>query len=499
MAGKKNSGWQIEDWDDALDAGNTPQQKERISTGPENSWNQPDDEWDLPEDRDRPAASGKKNRLQFSSKTAIILGGVAIFAVILCIVLFTGPKAVNPVPESKTEGPLSGKETRITVPPVKQTEPPVTAPPATAVPVTKVPVTDAPPTATPSPSPSPTPLPAVQNDWYSEEMRYYYPQLTAKEKVCYALLYNGIMNFQKTINIEQAGCTIDEVKRVWFVICNDSPELFQLGSRYFYSSNRSSTIIDFSPSYRLNRTEYDTRSRHIRMRFDQIKGLFPADAGDYEKEFTIAKNIIQNCHYLIAKDKSTVLADACLYSGYAQCSGYTKGFNLLMRMAGIPCIEVKALPEEDHEWNIAKINGEWYNVDVTWDDGTEENEKQYQRTFPSGENEKLMYFNIPTRLFTKHHPDLNAIPFRLPPCTAIKDNYVYREGIYIPKGTANPAQVINERIEKGLRSGKTRFMIMMDDDIDFSQVQSQVSIPDSYYSIWPVNEETHCFYIMKTD
>lgn len=415
-----------------------------------------------------------------SDQKAILTGGAAALLLILCFVLFSGAQ----VPPASREQAAAA--------PAKQTDPPVTAPPATAVPATKAPVT-----ATSFPSPSPTPLPDVQNEWYSEETRYYYPQLTAKEKACYALLYNGIMNFQGKINIQRSGCTIDEVERVWFVLYHDSPELFQLEGSYSYSYI-SGTVTDVSPDYRLNRTEYDARSRHIRMRFDQVKGFFPADAGDYEKEYTIAKNIIQNCHYLAAGDTSTAYADACLYNGYSQCSGYSRSFSLMMRMAGIPCAEVISVPEEKHEWNMARINGEWYNVDVTFDDGTEED---YHRPFLPGQNEFLLHFNLPSRLFTKHNPDLAKTPFTLPSCTAIRDNYVYREGIYIPAGTRDPVGEINREIEKRTREGKTRFVIMVDDgSADLDGIQKQIIIPGSASRTWSGDKsETRSFFVEKMD
>ena len=53
----------------------------------------------------------------------------------------------------------------------------------------------------------------------------------------------------------------------------------------------------------------------------------------------------------------------------AICSGYTSTFQLFMDMLGIECITVHgASGEEEHAWNMVCIDGQWYNVDVTWND-----------------------------------------------------------------------------------------------------------------------------------
>lgn len=56
------------------------------------------------------------------------------------------------------------------------------------------------------------------------------------------------------------------------------------------------------------------------------------------------------------------------------CAGYVEALSLLLSKAGIECNEVygntkladsKGFPE--HVWSQVKINGKWYNCDVTWD------------------------------------------------------------------------------------------------------------------------------------
>lgn len=61
-------------------------------------------------------------------------------------------------------------------------------------------------------------------------------------------------------------------------------------------------------------------------------------------------------------------AGGALVDGYAVCDGYAMAFDLLCYLSGIECVRVTGYAGESHAWNKVKVNGSWYNVDVTWDD-----------------------------------------------------------------------------------------------------------------------------------
>ncbi len=51
----------------------------------------------------------------------------------------------------------------------------------------------------------------------------------------------------------------------------------------------------------------------------------------------------------------------------AVCQGYSLAFKLLCNMAGIECGYASS-DEINHIWNVVEYNGEYYHIDVTWDD-----------------------------------------------------------------------------------------------------------------------------------
>lgn len=78
------------------------------------------------------------------------------------------------------------------------------------------------------------------------------------------------------------------------------------------------------------------------------------------------------------------------------CEGYSEAFKMLCDRAGIPCIVVVGDAGEPHAWNYVKMeDGNWYAVDVTWDDQTEEDGSIFlcYDYFLRGEKSKNVFFD----------------------------------------------------------------------------------------------------------
>ena len=86
------------------------------------------------------------------------------------------------------------------------------------------------------------------------------------------------------------------------------------------------------------------------------------DSGLSDKD----REILERCREVLGE----VLTEGM---SYGNCLGYSSTFQLLMDLSGVECITVVGAAfgsREDHAWNMVKLDGEWYCVDVTWDDPT---------------------------------------------------------------------------------------------------------------------------------
>lgn len=92
---------------------------------------------------------------------------------------------------------------------------------------------------------------------------------------------------------------------------------------------------------------------------------------DYEKVVGANKWLCRNVTYypdfeITSKKPSWVhTADAAFLKGIAVCDGYAGAFKYIMDYYGIPC---KNIGGGGHAWNLVKIGGKWYHVDVTFND-----------------------------------------------------------------------------------------------------------------------------------
>ncbi len=104
---------------------------------------------------------------------------------------------------------------------------------------------------------------------------------------------------------------------------------------------------------------------------------------DLEKVISAHDWLVTNCQYdpyigtggkYIASDGTVYDEDPLVYTSYGAfvnhnvvCQGYALAFKVLMDRAGIPCCYVKS-DAMNHAWNMVQLDGNWYHVDVTWDD-----------------------------------------------------------------------------------------------------------------------------------
>ena len=90
-----------------------------------------------------------------------------------------------------------------------------------------------------------------------------------------------------------------------------------------------------------------------------------SDMSDFEKEIKIIEWLVENCSYEKGESWSRSTAYSAIVLGKAQCSGYADAFLQTAKLCGL---ETRYVYNKTHAWNLIKLDGDWYHVDVTWED-----------------------------------------------------------------------------------------------------------------------------------
>ena len=106
-----------------------------------------------------------------------------------------------------------------------------------------------------------------------------------------------------------------------------------------------------------------------------IDGLIVPDMTDVEKELAVHDYICAHCKYQSNGEGENARNTLGFFrEGRCSCAGYVDTFRLLAGLAGLEVETIggpttRDVPgEKGHAWNLVRLGGLWYAVDVTWDD-----------------------------------------------------------------------------------------------------------------------------------
>lgn len=172
------------------------------------------------------------------------------------------------------------------------------------------------------------------------------------------------------------------------------------------------------------------------------------DGSDYAKALWLHDWLLNQLDY----DKSLKWssAESALTRGLGTCQSYESAYSKLLTAAGIENAETRDT-YDGHTWNAFKINGEWYQVDCTWDDS---NDDWYNF------DERRLYFGLTDELMSIAHPGhakIYTAAGYTTRSTSLANNYFVKSG-----EAAQWVASYKDRIQENLNAGKTQFSITAD-------------------------------------
>ena len=288
----------------------------------------------------------------------------------------------------------------------------------------------------------------------------FYSELSKEEKDVYTALKRGAEKHKTNIDLphEVDG---DTYSMLYCMLEKQEPQLFYLDSVYYTADK----VRDAELLYRADKDEYEDMIEDFQdAELDAVDEALEGD-DDYEKALAIHDYLIKNCEYIREDDDGySSTAYGCLVEGEANCEGYAKAFDLIAGDVGLKSVVIvgKTDDGENHAWNQVDIEGDWYNIDVTWDD-------------PDKPNVLLRnYFLCDDDQFSRTHtPSKDAAqPFE---CDADEYNYYVYNDLYA-ESMDEADDVVREQIE----DGATTVVVRLSDKKLYKKFREKY-IEDKYY------------------
>lgn len=207
---------------------------------------------------------------------------------------------------------------------------------------------------------------------------------------------DGELNRYAMPQVELEGYSLTEaqVRTACKALTDDHPEIFWMSGTMGYYSGEDSTVIQVYSSF--SPEEIDARVNAVRAASNAFYATVPDGLSAFEREVMVHDYLIENVAYDDSVD--TINFDnnsPDIYTVYgamvnrvAVCEGYARAFQMLMNGLGVDCVGLMGSSQEQmHMWNAARIDGVWYQTDVTWDD----QEETYARHIYSNVSDDFMY------------------------------------------------------------------------------------------------------------
>lgn len=234
----------------------------------------------------------------------------------------------------------------------------------------------------------PSPLPDEGIDLLNAaDVFYYYNQLRdTLEKKLYRSMFDKANNFTETLRpgerliVELTGdlrgrFTKEEFLRVSRSLLNDMAIMFNTGIITSYRLDPAGQVISYRMDLIAMRPTFDMRTELVISAAGKLLDRVPSGLSEFEKVKTVHDLFLRSVSYggMTSSFGGNIIGG--LVTGKVVCEGYARTLQYLLQRTGIQAIFVggdalfsngSTVP---HAWNIVRVDGKYYAIDATWNDG----------------------------------------------------------------------------------------------------------------------------------
>lgn len=245
--------------------------------------------------------------------------------------------------------------------------------------------------------------------------------LSEKELEIYGKALTDLGNLRETIPLYIDSSTL---QRILDVIRLEQLAYTQVSDRRTVV-NPDTQQFEVQFRYRFTADELSSMNIAAERAARQIMDQLTPDMDDYGKLKFFHDYLVLNCENDTESPYSDTVYGA-LVQKKALCEGYAKAYSYLCNLAGIENFIVTGQTTVPHMWNMVKLDGNWYHVDVTWDNSDDDLRRDYPGVI------LYQYFMV-TDSVIKNNRTISDYPAEPPRAMGRNENYFVREGFDISR------------------------------------------------------------------
>ncbi len=194
---------------------------------------------------------------------------------------------------------------------------------------------------------------------------------SANFEECKNVLISDMKNYHVSCDVSAFMIKTDQFADIFVELLNENPDLFYVSQSFSYNYDQNEYVKKVFLTYTLDGKEVTDRETldaavdFYNGNLDAIISMLPEGLDDYGKTLWLHDYICLNFRYDNTLEGSN--AYHMFKYGCGVCQAYTDVFMSLLKKCGIECYFSVSLKMK-HIWNQVKIAGDWYHIDVTWDD-----------------------------------------------------------------------------------------------------------------------------------
>ena len=289
----------------------------------------------------------------------------------------------------------------------------------------------------------------------------------------------------------RSSLEFDQIYIVKEAVLADHPEAFWVMSSYTVRNNfhDGNYLVLYS---KYSADELNAMFGELSDAIASILSHIPDGANELMRETVLHDALVDSIDY----DFEAAEADDSSHDAFniygalvrkkAVCTGYAGAMKLLLNLVGIESRTVVGMSKNTgHMWNQVRIDGDWYNLDVTWDDSANGGDVLYSR---------YSYFNLTDERLARNHKtgaDYSEMKceytedevyvttelynFDLEQCTATQYNYYQMYALHLSELNDDAVDVITRKFISTAQERNELIYILFDNSVNGEEAEAWLS------------------------